>query len=415
MCLHNAYICLSYQQHYRMMQFRTALYQYKYHFQRPTGLIQQLLRVSGIPLTPGQFWWYSFLYWFSFGIIWYCQSTLAWLLTPDAKMYYTETLYWIIEILYWWAVTPFIIYIARLYSLLNYRSNVQLFKRVCMHLLVVAVLYALELAIEYTLLGKAMAYEQGQIITFRRIAIVFAFSYGTAFSQYLLLVVCYNVLRYMYRFQELKQQHLQAELANEQLKGQLVNAQLQSLKMQLNPHFLFNTLHTIINLILQQQSQRAAKMVTSLSDLLRSVLARQQANFLSLKEELQLVRQYLAIQQIRFEDKLKIEYLIEEGADQCSVPQLILQPIVENAVTHGIADLTEQALIRISARCTAGHIVIDVYDNGVGQTQKMHTSGTGLGLSNTLMRLQQAYGEKAQLLFDQPDHGTTTVSLIIPC
>lgn len=97
------------------------------------------------------------------------------------------------------------------------------------------------------------------------------------------------------------------------------------------------------------------------------------------------------------------------------MPQLILQPLVENAITHGIAELTRGTIIRVAARQCADKIKIEVYDNGLGQHQLHTTSGTGLGLTNTVLRLQQAYGEKAGLLFNQPPEGITTVSLLIPC
>jgi sensor histidine kinase YesM len=383
-------------------------------FLPPTGLINQLLQPSGISLDTRQFWWYAFLYWGFFSVMWSFQATLAWMLTPDARMYATEIVYWLIEFLFWWLATPLIIYCAQIFPLLNHQKTSQLFRQTLIHLLIVAVLYMLELVIEYSILGRAMAHERGEVISVRKIVWVFSLSYGTAFSQYMLLVVCFNIFMHMYRFQALQQQHLRMELTNEQLKSQLASAQLQSLKMQLNPHFLFNTLHTVVSMIIQHQNKRAAHMVTSLSDLLRSVLARRQANFLELREELQLTRQYLAIQQIRFEDKLRIEYAVEPEVEQCLVPQLILQPLVENAVTHGIADLTEGALIRISARRSDSTVRIEVFDNGTGQNQLQPNSGTGLGLNNTLLRLQQAYGENASLLFEQPPGGTTTVSLLIP-
>ncbi|WP_234734753.1 sensor histidine kinase [Tellurirhabdus bombi] len=378
------------------------------------GFVSRVLQPSGIPLTTRQFWWYAFLYWIFFGMIWYSQATMVWLLTPNGRMYYTETLYWLIELLYWWGATPLIIYFAQRFPLQNYRKSYKLIGHLLIHLLIVSVLYAFELVIEYSLLGAAMAYERGDQITLRRVVMVFFMSYGTAFGQYMLLVVCYNVLIYVYRFQSLKQQHLSTELTNAQLKGQLANAQLQTLKMQLNPHFLFNTLHTIVSLMICNQTKRATLMVVTLSDLLRTVLARQEANALELQEELQLTKQYLAIQQIRFEDRLKIEYAIEPGTERWPVPQLILQPLVENAITHGIANLATEALIRISSRRCAEGVEIEVFDNGLGEKKKQSTSGTGLGLSNTLLRLEQMYGQTAHLRFEQPPGGTTTVSVLIP-
>ncbi|MFC5412947.1 sensor histidine kinase [Larkinella bovis] len=378
-------------------------------------LINRILLTSGLPMTVRQFWWYSFLYWLFFAVIWYCQATMVWFLTPNRQMYYTETLYWLIEFLFWWGLTPVIILCAQRFSLLRNRGTKWVVRQVITHLLIAGGLYALELAIQHLLLGSAIAYEQGRVITVRRVVTIFFLSFGTAFTQYMLLVVCYNVLTYVYQLQSLKQQHLQTELVNEQLKSQLANAQLQALKMQLNPHFLFNTLHTVVSLMLRNQVRRAALMVTTLSDLLRSVLMRQQANFISLGDEMTLTRQYLSIQQIRFEDRLTVEYIVPPEAEECLLPQLILQPLVENAITHGIADMTEGALIRITVQRMDDTVVIEVFDNGLGQNQLHDTSGTGLGLSNTLSRLQKAYGEKAELRFEQPPGGTTTVRLLIPC
>ncbi|MGM9507531.1 sensor histidine kinase [Larkinella sp. GY13] len=377
--------------------------------------IDRLLQTSGLPLTVRQFWWYSFFYWSFFSLIWYGQAIMVWLLTPNARLYFTDTLYWLIELLYWWGATPLVIFCAQRFSLLKTQRASRFVTQVLTHLLIAAVLYGVELVVEHLLLGAAIAHEQGKAITVRRVMTVFFLSFGNAFAQYMLLVVCYNVLTHVYQLQSLKQQHLQAELVNEQLKSQLANAQLQALKMQLNPHFLFNTLHTVVSLMLRNQTRRAALMVTTLSDLLRSVLVRQQANFISVRDEMTLTRQYLSIQQIRFEDRLMVEYEIAPEAEECLLPQLILQPIVENAITHGIADLTEGALIRITAQRLGETVVIQVFDNGLGQEQLHDTSGMGLGLSNTLSRLEKAYGEQATMQFDQPPGGTTTVSLRIPC
>ncbi|GAB3261026.1 hypothetical protein GCM10027347_25790 [Larkinella harenae] len=379
-------------------------------------LIDRILQASGLPMTSRQFWRYSFLYWSFFSLIWYCQATMVWVLTPNSRMYVTEALYWLIELLFWWGATPLIIASAQRFSLLRKQSVSRFVGQLLTHVLMAALLYGAELVIEHLLLGSAIAYEQGRTVTVRKVMLVFFLSFGTAFSQYMLLVVCYNVLTYVYKLQSLKQQHLQAELINEQLKSQLANAQLQALKMQLNPHFLFNTLHTVVSLMLRNQPRRAVLMVTTLSDLLRNVLVRQQANFLTLRDELKLTQQYLAIQQIRFEDRLTVEYVVAPDAEECFLPQLILQPLVENAITHGIADMTEGAFIRISAqRLDTEQVVVEVFDNGRGQDHPADTSGTGLGLSNTLSRLQNAYGDQAQLLFEQPPGGTTTVRLCIPC
>ncbi|MFD1140708.1 sensor histidine kinase [Larkinella insperata] len=379
------------------------------------SLIDRVLQTSGLPMTPRQLWRYSFLYWSFFSLIWYCQTTLVWLLTPNGRLYYTETLYWLIELLFWWGLTPVIIWCAQRFSLLRKQSASRFMAQLLTHVLIAALLYGIELIIEHLLLGSAIAHEQGRAITVRRVLLVFALSFGTAFSQYMLLVVCYSVLTHVYKLQSLKQQNLQTELINEQLNTQLANAQLQALKMQLNPHFLFNTLHSIVSMLMGNQTRRAIQMVTTLSDLLRSVLMRQQANFVTLFEEMTLTKQYLAIQEIRFEDRLTVEYAIAPEAENCLLPQLILQPLVENAITHGIANRSEGALIRIRAQRQEDVLLVEVFDNGAGHKRRQATSGTGLGLSNTRSRLEKAYGKQARLQFIQPPGGTTTLRLEIPC
>lgn len=166
--------------------------------------------------------------------------------------------------------------------------------------------------------------------------------------------------------------------------------------------------------MISNQTRRAALMITNLSDMLRSVLVGRTSNLLSLREEIDLTKQYLSIQQIRFENSLTIEYDIASNSLDCPVPQLILQPIVENAIIHGIGDVVSKALIRITSKRWADSIVIEVFDNGVGRNQIHNRSGTGLGLANTRSRLEKLYGSRAQLRFEQPVGGTTTVKLLIP-
>ncbi len=152
-------------------------------------------------------------------------------------------------------------------------------------------------------------------------------------------------------------------------------------------------------------------MISTLSDLLRTVMVNQQADFIPLREELRLTRQYLDIQQIRFQDRLKVEYKIDPAAELYPVPQLILQPLVENSVTHGISDLTTNALIRIRASMSATGLHIEIFDNGTGANQRKPSKGMGLGLKNTILRLRQAYGENAEMVFEQPAEGGTYVNI----
>jgi sensor histidine kinase YesM len=243
---------------------------------------------------------------------------------------------------------------------------------------------------------------------------------SNALAMYMLLVFVYSVVAYAYRNQALLHQNTRYELANEQLKAQLSGAQLQALKMQLNPHFLFNTHHAIVGLILEQENDRAIAMVTSLSDLLRAVLANGEAQLIPLREELQFVAHYLRIQQIRFQDRLRIELAVAPDTRECLFPQLLLQPLVENAMVHGIEQLAGEALVRIEARREGEQLRVEVRDNGrgagkpAGTRRSGHGSAAGIGLRNTRARLEKLYGAQAQLQFSQPPTGGTVVVVHVP-
>ena len=270
-------------------------------------------------------------------------------------------------------------------------------------------------SISYVLVRPLHAYETGQWLHQKIILVWFFYNYSINIVTYLLVIVGYSIIVNGRQYSALQAQNHAYELKNEQLKTNLADARLQSLKMQINPHFLFNTHHAIVSLMLENDTRKAIDMVTALSDLLRGVLAHQDENFLALHDELSLTRQYLAIQQIRFQDRLSIEYDIDPSTEYDIVPQLLLQPLVENAITHGVAGLAGKALVRITIRRLDDKLQIVVYDNGLG-SRSAHASrkGSGLGLCNARNRLYQAYGEAARLDFEQPPGDGTYVTITFP-
>ncbi|GAB4025222.1 sensor histidine kinase [Spirosoma koreense] len=378
-----------------------------------TSFIDTLLARANLPITRRQFWRYALVFWSTLAVVSYIQHTLTWLLTNPGKMYLYESLQWLVTYLMWLGLSPFIIYTTQRFPIPLTERNGSWGRTILGHVLVSSLFGLLVAVVSFVFVKPLYAYETGHVINPLNILVWFLYTYSLTVITYLLVVVGYYIWVHVHQYQALKEQNLKYELNNEQLKTQLANAQLQSLKMQLNPHFLFNTHHAIVSLMLQNDNRKAIDMVTALSDLLRGVLAKQDTNFLTLRDELTLTQQYLAIQQIRFQDRLRIEYDIDPTTETCLVPQLLLQPLVENAVTHGVSGLTTDALIRISTRKRADTIQITVYDNGIGQRRKSR-GGSGLGLSNTRLRLRQAYGEAAQFDFDQPAGGTTLVQLTFP-
>ena len=181
--------------------------------------------------------------------------------------------------------------------------------------------------------------------------------------------------------------HQQKNLLNK-TQNQLTIARLETLKMQLNPHFLFNTLHTVHALI-GQNTRNARKVLTELSELLRIMLNQNEKYSASLQEEVSYIKKYLNIEQTRFEDRLKVVYHLAEDTLLLEVPYLILQPLVENALKHGIAPKPEGGTITISSTIDEQELILTVIDNGVGYTPNNSTGG--IGIKNVRQRLTQLY------------------------
>ena len=193
----------------------------------------------------------------------------------------------------------------------------------------------------------------------------------------------------------------QRQVRESQLEQQLARTQLQVLQMQLHPHFLFNTLHAIGTLI-HEDPDSAEQMLLDLSALLRIFLEQESSQLISLRRELHLVDLYLRIQRIRFRDRLSIRMNVAPSTLNYSVPSLILQPLVENAIVHGIATHPGSDEIEISSREQAGSLLIEIRNSNsiLSPRVTLLGDGWGVGLSNTRRRLAQLYNGTAQLLLE---------------
>jgi two-component sensor histidine kinase len=195
------------------------------------------------------------------------------------------------------------------------------------------------------------------------------------------------------------------------LEARLSQAQLEALEMQLRPHFLFNTLTAISVLVQRGDGDDAARMIGKLSDLLRRTIQRSGKQEVSLAEELGLLEHYLAIQQVRFRDRLRVEYEIEPAVRRARVPHFCLQPIIENAINHGIAADPAAGRVRITARREGDRLVVRVRDDGPGvRASESPSAGVGVGLANTRARLRQLYGVEHRLeIANVPEGGAEAV------
>lgn len=189
-------------------------------------------------------------------------------------------------------------------------------------------------------------------------------------------------------------------------------ARLDALRVQLNPHFLFNSLNAISTLVVDGRSTEAVTMIARLADLLRSTLDRPVNDEVPLAAELDLVRRYLDIEQVRLGSRLHVEVTVGPGAMNATVPSLLLQPIVENAVRHAIAPREQGGRIVIAAKRIDDRLLLSVDDDGPGMSAD--ASGTGIGLANTRERLTHRYGPDHLFVLERSSLGGLRVRIDLP-
>mgnify|MGYP006278481905 CR=1 FL=1 len=204
------------------------------------------------------------------------------------------------------------------------------------------------------------------------------------------------------------------ELKTYQLETQLAKAQLQVLKMQLQPHFLFNTLNSISALV-HRDVELADTMITKLSDLLRITLDSTEEQLILLEQEISFLRNYLDIEKIRFQDRLQVEFDIDPQTRNLLVPSLILQPLVENAIKYGVAPYSKLGQISIRSALNNGFLELNVCDNGTGLPKNEDDIlNRGIGLRNTKERLEQLFGPHHKFELINLHQGGLNVHIVLP-
>ena len=224
------------------------------------------------------------------------------------------------------------------------------------------------------------------------------------------MLLYFTVLGCIYAFSYYREAR-ERESQQARLAAQLAEARLGALRMQLNPHFLFNSLNAITVLVRDERTVDAARMLELLSGVLRQVLQSGTRQTVKLDEELSFTERYLAIEQVRFSDRLQVRWSIDPAVRDALVPEFILQPLVENAIRHGIARRSELGLIEITAGEQKGELVLSVRDNGPGYYPG---SAVGVGLSNSRARLETLFGDKAKLQVSNAEEGGTIAIMSFP-
>jgi two-component system sensor histidine kinase AlgZ len=191
-------------------------------------------------------------------------------------------------------------------------------------------------------------------------------------------------------------------------------AQLQALRYQLQPHFLFNTLNAISSLVVSKQPERATEMIAKLAALLRNTLSVPEVHVVTLREELTVTEEYLSIEQVRFGPRLAVSLNVSPEASEAQVPRFLLQPIVENAIRHGIARCPNGGEVSITAFVTEGQLRIDIENDRTESPPQSADEGNGLGLANTRTRLEKLYGEQGSVTVATAQNSRFLVSIQFP-
>ena len=300
----------------------------------------------------------------------------------------------------WLALTPVAIRLSRSFRI----EDGQRFKRLTFHFLA-SVIFLLVHVLVFTLIATPFGWYSHLTPFWNRYFLLILNFTPTNVMFYWGVVVIEHALDYYQKLQE-------RELRASQLEAQLAQSQLQVLKMQLHPHFLFNTLNAISALI-RESPDEADEMVSRLGDLLRMTLETAGLQEVPFKKELEFLKHYLDIEQTRFQDRLKVEMVIEPETLDGLVPSMILQPLVENSVRHGVAPRPEGGCIKIKAWRDNSLLRLEVEDDGPGLCCDTPLKER-VGLSNTRARVRNLYGDEHDLTLRNAAGGGLVVSLTIP-
>ena len=300
------------------------------------------------------------------------------------------------------ALTPFVLILARRFPI----ERPHRIRNLLVHLAVMPVFSAI-IKLTWDVIASPPDYYMHRGFTYTKMfrSIISVSDFGAIL--YGLIVLIHHAREYYRRYRD-------ESVYAAQLQAHLAQAQVRSLKMQLHPHFLFNTLHSISALILEDP-EGAEAMIARLGDLLRRAIESSAAEEIPLRQELEFLNLYLEIERIRFEERLRVEFDIDPAAEEALVPNLLLQPLVENAIRHGVAHRVRDGCIQISARRRGSDLLLKVADNGSGLPAHVVLSlKEGVGLSSTRGRLERLYGSGQRLQLEAPESGGLIARIVLP-
>ncbi len=351
----------------------------------------------------------GFLAWTLFGVFFALQSYVNAVYFGQSPGFGNTLAVWLICGYAWMFLTPFVVHLAERFFMTRGRVR----RNLAVHFLAGSAISIFQLSVfivaKQWLLGGSGQKPFSFSVDFQRL---FVAEFHVNLLIYWIVVGIAHLRLIHRRFLERERETARLALSTAQLETKLANARLDALKMQLHPHFLFNTLNSI-SVLMRDDAQAANRMLVRLSELLRVALKSESSQEVSLREELEFLRGYLEIEQMRFQDRLTVDFAVDKEALDAQVPNLILQPLVENAIRHGIAPLAGAGKIQIAARRENGFVELSVSDNGEGLKDSAKESG-GIGLSNTRERLEKLYGENQKFEIASAAGGGLQVKIQIP-
>ena len=218
---------------------------------------------------------------------------------------------------------------------------------------------------------------------------------------------------YSVRYRARQEHAVRLEAERAALQAQLADARLEALRMQLDPHFLFNTLHAVSSLV-ERDPKGVRRMISRLSELLRHSIEGSAEQETALRDELDLLRRYIDIMEIRFQGRLEVRNDVDDDTLDALVPNLILQPLVENAIKHGVSKVEGMGRITLSARRDGGDLVLRIWNNGPPPDAVTGSSDRGIGVRNTMERLSRLYGSEQRFTLQPNADGGTLVEIRLP-
>ena len=351
-----------------------------------------------------------FGFWTLMGLFMFSQGMVQKILYRDQHPIWQHITSWLVGVWLWYAITPLVTRLGKWFPL----GRKPYWRAIAFHLPVSFLFPIGQLSVE-TVLLRAIGVFPDLLSSF-----VAGFFFLMVIGYHQGVMTYWGILTVQYgwgwyrRYEERRQEALRLELRGSQLERQLTQAHLSALKMQLQPHFLFNTLNTIMVLVRQQKGAEAEEMLARLSDLLRCVLEDVQAQEVPLTRELEYLQLYLSIEQVRFQDRLHVDVAADPEVLDAALPHMALQPIVENAIRHGIGRSSTAGSISISACRVGDNMEIRIQDDGPGLAPANGSAGTGIGLANTRARLREMYGDAAGLTVRNADEGGVLATMVLP-